>query len=77
LPGTIDVTGRGNGAEDTSVEVGPDGFFSVTVPVGTYSLAGRSNLINGGATPCSVRGDRNIIVRKGGTVKADVISDIL
>ena len=74
MPGTIDVTGQGTGAENTSVRVGPDGFYSIVVPVGTYSLNGRSPLIDDGATSC--HGSHNVTLQEGVTAKMDVICDI-
>ena len=74
MPGAIDVTGQGTGTENTSVRVGPDGFYSVALPAGTYSLAGRSPLIDGGATSC--HGSHNVTVQEGVTAEMDVICDI-
>ena len=53
---------------------GPDGFYSVALPVGTYSLNGRSPLIDDGATSC--HGSHNVTVQEGATAKMDVICDI-
>jgi len=76
VPGTIDVTGQSAGTKDVTAEAGPDGSFSVEVPVGTYSLRGGSPLIQDGAPGCHARDHQPTVVRAAQTSETDVICDI-
>jgi hypothetical protein len=66
--GTIYVSGHG------TVDAGPDGSFSVTVPAGTYTLSGRTPDMNGGKFPCHA--SHSVTVHTGTLVKIDVICNI-
>ncbi len=69
MPGTIYVSG-----EESPVTAGPDGSFSAVVPVGTYTLSGRSPQINDGNDLCYAR--RSVTVRADAVAKVDVICDV-
>jgi hypothetical protein len=53
------------------VPVGASGTYSVTVPAGTYTLAGHSPLYGSGAGLCQAAGAA--MVSSGHTTKADVL----
>jgi hypothetical protein len=57
-PGTVTVTG-GLGVH-RDVQVGADGRFSVLVPAGTYTVAGRSPLYQDGAAVCRAAGPATV-----------------
>jgi hypothetical protein len=67
-PGTVTVTG-GLGVH-RDVQVGADGRFSVLVPAGTYTVAGRSPLYQDGAAACRAAGP--VTVASGHRAEADV-----
>ena len=67
-PGTVTLTGPG---VHQDVSVGADGSYSVTVPAGTYTVAGRSPLYESGATLCRATGA--VTVTRGHTTTADVL----
>jgi len=67
-PGTVTVTGPGG---QRQVSVGASGSYSVMVPPGTYTVAGRSPLYESGAALCRAAG--RVTVTSGHTAKADVL----
>jgi hypothetical protein len=67
-PGTVILTGPG---VHRDVSVGADGSYSVTVPVGRYTVAGRSPLYESDAALC--RATRVATVTSGHTTTADVL----
>jgi hypothetical protein len=71
-PGTITVTG-GLGVH-RDVQVGASGRFSVLVPAGTYTVAGRSPRYQDGAGACRAVGP--VLVTSGHRTKADVLCQL-
>jgi hypothetical protein len=67
LPGTVFFTGRFG----VHVDVASDGTFSVILPQGTYTLAGRSPLYGDGKYVCQATAE--VTVRSGGVTSADVL----
>jgi hypothetical protein len=67
-PGTVTVTGPGVRRD---VTVGASGAYSVTVPAGTYTVAGRSPLYESGAGVCQAAGSAT--VTSGRSTKANVL----
>ena len=67
-PGNVTVTG-GLGVH-RDAQVGADGRFSVLVPAGTYTVAGRSPLYQDGAAECRAAGP--VTVASGHRAEADV-----
>jgi hypothetical protein len=67
-PGTVTLTGPG---VDRDVPVGADGTYAVTVPVGRYTVVGRSPLYESGAALCRATGVAT--VTSGHITTADVL----
>jgi hypothetical protein len=67
-PGTVTLTGPG---VHQDISVGADGSYSVTVPVGRYSVVGRSPLYESDAALC--RATEVATVTSGHTTTADVL----
>jgi hypothetical protein len=67
-PGTVIVTGPG---VHRDVHVGTSGTYSVTVPAGTYTVAGHSPLYESGTELCQAA--RVATVTGGRSTKADVL----
>jgi hypothetical protein len=66
-PGTVTLTGPG---VEQDVSVGADGSYSVTVPVGRYTVVGRSPLYESDAALCRATGVATVTSRH--TTRADV-----
>jgi len=80
LGGRIFASSRGNifvptGSGRFTASVGSDGEYSITVPPGKYTVAGRSPQYNGGRTPC-LAAKMPVIVRDGGDVVANVLCQL-
>jgi hypothetical protein len=67
-PGTVTLTGSGVRRD---IQVSADGSFSVLVPAGTYTMAGRSPRYGSGAGGC--RADGPATVTAGHRTSADVL----
>ena len=67
-PGTVTVTGPG---VHDDVHVGASGTYSVTVPAGTYTVAGHSPLYESNTELCQAA--RVATVTSGRSTKADVL----
>jgi hypothetical protein len=66
-PGTVTLTGPGG---RRAISVGAGGGYSVLVPAGTYTVAGRSPLYQDGAGVCQAAGP--VMVASGHRTTADV-----
>jgi hypothetical protein len=80
LGGRIFASSRGNifvptGSGQFTASVGSDGEYSITVPPGRYTVAGRSPQYNSGRTPC-LAAKMPVIVRDGGDVVANVLCQL-
>jgi len=80
LGGRIVASSRGNifvptGSGRFTASVGSDGEYSITVPPGQYTVAGRSPQYNGGRTPC-LAAKMPVIVRDGDDVVANVLCQL-
>jgi len=64
------ITLHGSGGHITGITVGANGRFSVPVPVGTYTVSGKSPQYEGGSGVCRVSGQ--VSVTKGATSKVQV-----
>jgi len=67
-PGTVTLTGPG---VHRDVQVGASGSFSVLLPAGTYTVAGRSPRYDSGAGLCRAAGPATVIT--GHRTRADVL----
>jgi hypothetical protein len=67
-PGTVTLTGPG---VHRDVPVGATGAYSVTVPAGSYTVAGHSPLYQSGAGLCQAAGVATVV--SGHSTKADVL----
>jgi hypothetical protein len=67
-PGTVTLTGPGVRRD---IQVGASGSFSVLVPAGTYTVAGRSPRYGSGAGVCRAAGPATVI--SGHRTRADVL----
>jgi hypothetical protein len=67
-PGTVTLTGSG---VHRDVQVSADGRFSVLVPAGTYTVAGRSPRYGSGAGVCRAAGPATVTA--GHRTRADVL----
>ena len=70
-PGTVILTGPG---VRRAIQVGAGGGYSVRVPAGTYAVAGRSPLYQGGAGECRAAGPAT--VTSGHRAEADVLCQL-
>jgi hypothetical protein len=64
------ITLNGSGGHITGITVGATGRFSVPVPVGTFTVSGRSPQYEGGAGVCHASAP--VTVSKGVTTKVQV-----
>jgi hypothetical protein len=71
-PGTVTLTGPG---VHRDVQVGASGSFSVLVPAGTYTVAGRSPRYGSGAGVCRAAGPATVIT--GHRTRADVLCQMM
>ena len=67
LPGNVTAAGRGH---RYTASVGSTGAYTITLPVGTYTLTGRSPLYQSGTLDCQA--EDPVAVTSGGTVTANV-----
>jgi hypothetical protein len=67
-PGTVTLTGPG---VHRDIQVGASGSFSVLVPAGTYTVAGRSPRYGSGAGLCRAAGPATVTT--GHRTRADVL----
>jgi hypothetical protein len=67
-PGSVTLTAAG---VHRDVPVGADGTFSVVIPAGRYTVAGRSPLYQSGAGLCQAAGIATVI--SGHSTRADVL----
>ncbi len=67
-PGTVTLTGSG---VRRAIQVSADGRFSVLVPAGTYTVAGRSPRFGSGAGVCRAAGPATVTA--GHRTRADVL----
>jgi hypothetical protein len=70
-PGTVTLTGSG---VHRDIGVNADGRFSVLVPAGTYTVAGRSPRYGSGAGVCRAAGPATVTA--GHRTKADVLCQL-
>ena len=70
-PGTVTLTGPG---VHRDIQVSASGRFSVLVPAGTYAVAGRSPLYQGGAGVCRATGPATVTT--GHRTEADVLCQV-
>jgi len=70
-PGTVTLTGPGG---RRAISVGVGGGYSVLVPAGTYTVAGRSPLYQDGAGVCRAAGP--VMVASGYRTRADVLCQL-
>jgi hypothetical protein len=71
-PGTVTLTGPG---VHRDIQVGASGSFSVLVPAGTYTVAGRSPRYGSGAGLCRAAG--RATVTTGHRTRADVLCQMM
>lgn len=67
VPGQVTASGGGH---TYSTAVGETGHYSLSLPPGTYTVAGRSPLYEDGAAECQAQGP--VTVRTSGSITADV-----
>jgi hypothetical protein len=70
-PGTVTLTGPG---VHRDIQVGVSGSFSVLVPAGTYTVAGRSPRYGSGAAVCRAAGPATVTA--GHRTRADVLCQL-
>jgi hypothetical protein len=70
-PGTVTLTGPG---VHRDIQVSADGHFSVLVPAGTYTVAGRSPRYGSGAGVCQAAGPATVTA--GHHTRADVLCQL-
>ncbi len=70
-PGTVTLTGPG---VHRDIQVGASGSFSVLIPAGTYSVAGRSPRYGSGAGVCRAAGPATVTA--GHRTRADVLCQL-
>jgi hypothetical protein len=70
-PGTVTLTGPG---VHRDIQVGASGRFSVLVPAGTYTVAGRSPRYGSGAGGCRAAGPATVTA--GHRTQADVLCQL-
>ena len=77
LPGIVTALPTGgtgtvrSRAKSYRAPVGPDGRYSISVPVGTYAVTGRSPLYQNGSRDCLAR--KPVVVTKGRVSRANVV----
>jgi hypothetical protein len=70
-PGTVTLTGSG---VHRDIQVGADGHFSVPVPAGTYTVAGRSPRYGSGEGVCRAAGPATVTA--GHRTRADILCQL-
>jgi hypothetical protein len=69
------VTIRSSGGTNTTVNVSADGSFKLQVPVGSYSLTGRSPQFDSSRSLCFAK--HQVTVREASPVSVDVLCQMM